>query len=70
MKGKALLQSKTFWVNVLALVGMILTGTGAVASPDWLQYEAIALAAVNVVLRLITGQPIDGIVIMPENKTS
>jgi hypothetical protein len=70
MKGKALLQSKTFWVNVLALVGMVLTGTGVVTSPDWLQYEAIALAAVNVVLRLITGQPIEGIVIMPENKAA
>jgi hypothetical protein len=70
MKGKALLYSKTFWVNVLALIGMVLTGTGVIASPDWVQYEAVALAAVNVVLRLVTGRPIEGIVILPENKTA
>ena len=63
---KTLIQSKTFWVNLIAFVGMLLTGTGVVGEPQWLQYEAIALAVVNVGLRLATGQPIKGIMVLPE----
>jgi hypothetical protein len=67
MEGKTLLTSKTFWTNVVALVGMILTGSGTILEPQWLLYEAVALAVVNVGIRLYTGQPITGIVVLPED---
>ena len=70
MKGKTLLYSKTFWANLIGLVGMVLTGTGVLGQPDWLQYEAVALAVVNVAIRLVTHQPIEGIVILPEKTKS
>lgn len=60
--GKSLLTSKTFWINVVAIIGMIVTSQGWVVEPDWLQYEAAALAVLNIVLRLITGEPITGVV--------
>jgi len=62
MDGKALLTSKTFWVNVVALAGMVLQATGLVSGSDWLGYEAAALGVVNIILRLITGEPITGVV--------
>jgi hypothetical protein len=64
--GKSLLASKTFWVNVLAVVGMVVTSTGWLVEADWVQYEAVALGALNVALRLYTGEPITGIVVTPE----
>ena len=67
MEGKTLLARKTFWTNVVALVGMILTGTGTILEPQWILYEAVALAAVNVAIRLYTGQPITGIAVLPED---
>ena len=67
MEGKTLLKSKTFWTNVVALVGMILTGTGVILEPQWISYEAVALAVVNVGILLYTGQPITGIVMLPED---
>lgn len=59
MNGKALLQSKTFWVNILALVGMILQASGAIGGSDWLAYEAAGLGIMNIILRLVTGEPIE-----------
>jgi hypothetical protein len=67
MNGKTLLLSKTFWVNLLALAGMIMTAAGVVGEPQWTQYEAIALAAVNIGLRLVTGAPIQGVLLLPED---
>lgn len=61
MDGKALLLSKTFWANVLGLIGMVLTATGVVGEPEWVQYELAALALANVVIRLITKQPIESV---------
>ena len=51
----------------MALVGMILTGTGVILEPQWISYEAVALAVVNVGIRLYTGQPITGILVLPED---
>ena len=62
MDGKALLLSKTFWVNVVALAGMALQASGLVSGADWLGYEAGALGIINIILRLVTGQPITGVV--------
>jgi hypothetical protein len=64
---KPLLLSKTFWVNLVGLVGIVLTGLGVIADPQWVQYQAILLAAVNVALRVVTKQPIEGIVVLPED---
>lgn len=50
-------QSKTLWTNVVALVA----GIGLyVQTKDTTALLAAALAIVNFVLRLKTGQPIDG----------
>jgi uncharacterized membrane protein len=65
--GKTLLMSKTFWVNVIGLVGIILTGLGVLGDTEWIQYEAVALGAINVALRMVTGQPITGIIVQPED---
>jgi len=64
--GKSLLASKTFWVNVLGIVGMVVTSTGWLIEADWIKYQAVALGAINVALRLYTGEPITGIVVTPE----
>lgn len=61
-QGKALLTSKTFWVNLIMLIGMVLTAFGIVGEPDWLKYQGSALAVVNVILRLISGNPITGVI--------
>jgi len=62
MDGKALLTSKTFWVNVVALAGMVLQASGLISGSDWLAYEAAALGIANIILRLVTGEPIVGVV--------
>lgn len=67
MEGKTLLTSKTFWTNAVALAGMILTGTGLILEPQWIVYQAVALAVVNVAIRMYTGKPITGIVVLPED---
>jgi hypothetical protein len=54
--GKKFWLSKTFWVNLLAIIALILQGyTDWIISPE---AQASALAAVNVVLRLITKEAI------------
>ena len=67
--GKALLMSKTFWVNLIGMVGIVVTGLGLVGDTAWIQYEAVALGAVNVALRMVTGQPITGILVQPEDNS-
>lgn len=54
---KPIYLSKTFWVNVIALVAMLAQmQTGFVISPE----EQIAIIAViNILLRIVTGQPIE-----------
>jgi hypothetical protein len=56
---KTLIESKTFWVNLLTgaiAVGGYLTG---VIPAQYQPYLIGGLAIANIVLRLITGQPID-----------
>jgi len=60
--GKSLLSSKTFWLNVLGLAGMIATAFGLIGESDWVQYQAAMLAMLNIILRLFTGEPITGVV--------
>jgi hypothetical protein len=49
--------SKTIWVNLVALIGSILVAYGFEPS-RWAEIAAGTLAVVNVVLRLVTGEPI------------
>ncbi len=58
---KSLVESKTFWVNALTLI-ISVGGTLAGAIPPQFQpYVVAGLAVANIVLRLISGQPIDKI---------
>ncbi len=54
--GKKFFESKTIWVNIIAIVGDILlnvTGHGLPAGSD-----VVALGVINTILRLITKDPI------------
>ena len=53
--GKALLFSKVFWANVIAL-GVTVAG---LVDPKW---GLPVLAVLNVILRLLTTEPITGVV--------
>lgn len=54
--GKRFYLSKTFWVNVIALIALVVQSlTTFVLSPE---AQVSILAVVNVLLRLITKEPI------------
>ncbi|NBW18172.1 MAG: hypothetical protein EBR82_60375 [Caulobacteraceae bacterium] len=56
MDTKTFLTSKTLWVNFLAFIVMaVQLKTGWVISPE---IQAMALTAVNAVLRLVTKAPV------------
>ena len=57
MESKSIFMSKTFWVNILAIVVMVVqTQTGFVIDAE---YQAAVLMILNLVLRAITKQPVD-----------
>lgn len=50
-------KSKTMWANVLAIAGLLLSSTfGVELTPE---AAAGALALINVILRIVTKEPID-----------
>lgn len=56
---KTLLQSKTFWVAVIqAVAGVVVV---ALTQLDLVGYVAVFKSIVDIVLRLITTEPIDRI---------
>ncbi len=56
-QGKSIFTSKTFWVNVLAVLAMVLQ---AMTGKELLNMEVQAsiLAGINIVLRFITKEPV------------
>ena len=54
---KAWWTSKTIWTNLIALVGALAVAQGT--DPGrWAEISTVALAAVNVALRLVTNEPV------------
>jgi len=54
--GKKWYRSKTLWVNLIAILVLIIqTQTGFIISPE---EQAAILAVINLILRWITGEPI------------
>jgi hypothetical protein len=56
-EAKAWWTSKTIWTNLIALVGAIVVSTGFDAG-NWAEISTVALAAVNVALRMVTKDPV------------
>lgn len=59
MESKSIFQSKTVWANVASVLAVVAARFGLELSPD----DALALAtglltAVNLVMRLVTKQPV------------
>ncbi|MBI5410157.1 MAG: hypothetical protein HZA14_12405 [Nitrospirae bacterium] len=56
MDQKTIWQSKTFWVNILAVIGILVqTQTGFIIDPT---SQAAILSVINIILRLITKSPV------------
>ena len=56
VQGKKFWASKTFWVNVLAVIAIgVQSRYGFMVGPE---LQALALAGVNLVLRKVTKEPI------------
>ncbi len=59
---KNVLQSKTFWLNLLVAAGMVLTATDVlvIVPKEYLGYVGAANSVVNIVLRVyFTGEAIN-----------
>ena len=56
-EGKMWWASKTIWTNLVALIGAILLSWGYDAN-QWAEIATVLLAVVNLVLRLITHEPV------------
>lgn len=54
--GKKFYLSKTFWINLLGIIFLIVqTQTGYVISPE---YQVLILGFINMLLRFVTGEPV------------
>lgn len=60
MDPKPILTSRTFWANVIGMAVLILSlvGVNVIGVEDQEALIAAALAVVNIVLRLLTSQPV------------
>jgi len=55
---KSIFTSKTFWVNLLALIGIVIQGlTGSEVLVN-LETQAIILSVINILLRTVTKDPV------------
>ncbi|RJQ22016.1 MAG: hypothetical protein C4560_03045 [Nitrospiraceae bacterium] len=56
MDSKNILQSKTFWVNIIAVLAMLAqTQTGFIIEPE---AQAAILSVINIILRFVTKSPV------------
>jgi hypothetical protein len=55
---KHFLQSKTFWLNTLTIIGGLILAYWDVVPTKYEPFLLATLGAINVVLRFLTGQPI------------
>ena len=56
MEGKPLRKSKTFWVNLVALVALLIQSqTGFVITPE---EQTAIVVVINMILRAVTKEPI------------
>ena len=59
MEGKPLRKSKTFWVNLIALIALIVqTQTRFVVTPE---EQTAIVVVINMILRLVTKEKIERI---------
>lgn len=58
MDTKKWYRSKTLWVNLIALAAII---AQLVTGDEWFpaEYQAVAIAFINMLVRLLTGKPIE-----------
>ena len=59
---KSIFKSKTIWVNVIAgagtLITMLMNSDIVAQNPEWVAYGTTALAVINLVLRMVTKEPV------------
>ena len=57
---KSLFASKTFWVNLIsgAVLFLALPELSTVLGPDAIRYTTLVQAVLNIVLRLVTVEPV------------
>ena len=55
---KSIFTSKTFWTNIVALVGMIVQGATGSQLLAPIETQASILAIINVILRTVTKDPV------------
>ena len=57
---KKIYQSKTFWVNLIAIVGIVLNSLYGIEIDAELQatFATAILGVINIILRLVTSKPI------------
>ena len=55
---KSIFTSKTFWVNILALIAMIVQGVTGNEIMD-LETQGTILAVINIILRTVTKGPVN-----------
>lgn len=62
MNSKPIMQSKTFWVNMITAIAGIVTSLGAsdliADNPQYAGIAATVIGVVNVILRLMTKTPV------------
>lgn len=61
MDAKVWWQSKTFWLNLVAIVvavGYYLLDTPGIVPAQYVSYVVAGLGALNIVLRFVSDQPI------------